>query len=155
MTFKTNQEQIILLICEKLYSLTDLWALMNTSSKLYRVCSTSNAKLRPKFEPVDGRHLFPPHPYLLLSAVAPFVSSWAAKSRERMESLRHTMIWEGSEGLLRAAVEISYLTLRDMRIVHSLRTKVIKPLHMSLNTTPTEKCRHNRLTHSALASSKG
>ena len=123
----TLPAELVLIVCGKLHSLVDLYALMRASRRLHRICSTSKARLRPRFQHADGRYLFPPHPYLLLSALAPRITDWAVESKANMSMLRTTMKG-GGESLLYLATQVSKLTLEDARRVHATKANLLEPI---------------------------
>jgi hypothetical protein len=107
-------------------SVEDLYALLRVNRALYTICNSTKAALRPKLKRRNGRHVFEPHPHMLIAGTARQVADWAVQSIENRNHL-HSALLRGLEGLTELCVEVAAMPLEDIRELHRTRLEVFEP----------------------------
>ena len=122
---------LLVLIPYYLHTLQDLYALIRTSRCFYRLCSDTKAKYRPSFRCQDAVFALPPHPHLLLSAIARQIADWAVQNEDNRERLWHAIYSApvfDPNGLLSLGEEVAYLGLQDVRALHQTKLEIVDPI---------------------------
>ena len=121
--------EIISLIAQHLYSLSDLFSLLQTCRKLYLLCTdpVTSPSLRPVFPQLHGQHVLPPHPHLLLAGVGRQIADWAIKCDNNRCKLLESLD-KGYQGLLELAEQITRLTLNELCSLHAKKADLLYPL---------------------------
>lgn len=115
-----------------LHSLDDLYSLLRTSRVFYNTCANTSATLPPTFAKKYGQNLLPPHPHLLLAGTARQIADWAVQRKENRQRL-YDAIGRGNEGLLDLAVQVTRLSLNDVRALYKAKFDIVNPLSCGLD----------------------
>jgi hypothetical protein len=115
-----------------LHTIEDLCSLFSTCRTLYRTCANPNPKIISRLAANSGRIFFRPHPHLLIAATARQVADWAVKHDDRRFLLEEA-IQGGVDKLLKLAIEVSELTMDDIRRISAYKCDVLNPLNRKID----------------------
>ncbi|KAJ7725380.1 hypothetical protein B0H16DRAFT_1594772 [Mycena metata] len=116
--------ELLLDLPDFLHSIEDSYSLFSTCRTLFRTCANRNPKFIPRLAANSGRVFFRPHPHLLIAATARQVADWAVQDDERRFVLE-TAIQGGVDTLLELAINVSELTMDDIRNLYTYKCDVI------------------------------
>ncbi|KAJ7043876.1 hypothetical protein C8F04DRAFT_1250500 [Mycena alexandri] len=124
--------ELLLDLPDFLHSLEDLCSVFSTCRTLFRTCANPNPKFIPRLAANSGRVFFRPHPHLLIAATARQVADWAVQDDERRFALE-TAIQGGVDKLLELAINVSELTMDDIRQLYTYKCDVLNPVNRRLD----------------------
>ncbi|KAG9009519.1 hypothetical protein FRB93_005456 [Tulasnella sp. JGI-2019a] len=124
--------EVLILVPYYLETLQDLHSLMLTCHVLHETTSFPNSQLllRLACSPYTGLQ---PYPHLLLAVKSRQLADWAVTDDSHRTKL-HDTIREGPESMLKLALQVSPLTVDDLRRLHAARYDVLIPLSEQMDT---------------------
>ncbi|KAJ7134386.1 hypothetical protein C8R44DRAFT_870029 [Mycena epipterygia] len=115
-----------------LYSIEDLCSLFSTCRTLHHACANPDPKVVPRLAANSGRVFFRPHPHLLIAATARQVADWAVRHKDH-RYLLEVAIQGGVEKLLELAIDVTELSMDDIRRIYTYKCDVLNPLNRRLD----------------------
>ncbi|KAJ7213724.1 hypothetical protein B0H12DRAFT_1242252 [Mycena haematopus] len=134
MSLDTLPPELLLDLPQHLHSIEDLYSLFSTCRTLYRACADPSPQIVLRLAADSGRIFFRPHPHLLLAATARQLADWAVEQNHH-RYLLELAIHGGVERLFELAIDVSGLSMDDIRRLYTYKCDVLNPLNRRLDLT--------------------